>query len=558
MCAADEGNLMKHSNWKKLFSPHIWQRGADYYHNGHVGELQYHGNKVTAEIEGTDVYSVSVTLDASGNSIERYSCNCPYGEDGTPCKHLAALLCALDNDAADSDMPQSKEPSIEQAIAQLSDQQMRTLLLQFAQKDSFIRDKILLAGTHKLPVSQKRQWKQDLRKLTASASDRHGFIDYAEAFNYCSDMQDYLEDRFPDLLDCGLTKDAFDLTCLVFQTSIAQVMDDSDGGLSMLVDACMDAWSQILQASDPAFHRDMLAWFQTHDSDYDLSRQFLDEYIFDAPWDDTLAPGLLKILDQKIQQGLATDLSEYRLENLIVHRIRWMERSGADHSEIDSYMEQYRQLPAIREQMFLQAMYQKDYESALSLLNESTELDKDKPGLLSKYSRQKMEIYETQNDISALRKELEHYVFSFRQDDLVYAEKLKSLLSETEWIEMRDCLLNSSSMKYQTYPLMSREGMYEQMMAQIERHTDVYALEQYESKLKEAFPLRCMNVYIRHLEQAMSIAANRKAYWSVIQTLKKLRQYPNGKAVAQKIAAGWKQKYPRRSSMLDELKKAGF
>ena len=169
-----------------------------------------------------------------------------------------------------------------------------------------------------------------------------------------------------------------------------------------------------------------------------------------------------------------------------------------------------------------------------------------------------MEIYETQNDISALRDELEHYVFSFRQDDLVYIEKLKSLLSADEWIEMRDRLLNSGSMKYQTYPLMHREGMYEQMMAQIERHTDMYALEQYESKLKGAFPQRCMNVYIRHLEQAMDRVTNRKAYWSVIQTLKKLRKYPDGQSAAQEIAAYWKRKYPRRTSLLDELKKAGF
>ena len=72
---------MAQFEWKSIFPPHIWQRGEDYYRNGHVLRLQHHGSRVTAEIRGTDVYTVSVTLDASEERIKDYSCDCPYGED---------------------------------------------------------------------------------------------------------------------------------------------------------------------------------------------------------------------------------------------------------------------------------------------------------------------------------------------------------------------------------------------------------------------------------------------------------------------------------------------
>ena len=113
-------------------------------------------------------------------------------------------------------------------------------------------------------------------------------------------------------------------------------------------------------------------------------------------------------------------------------------------------------------------------------------------------------------------------------------------------------------MRYQVYPLLAREGLLERLMTRIEQLTDINAVERYESLLKDSFAHRCREVYIAHLTAAMERASNRKAYWSVIQTLKKLRKYPDGDGMAQTLANRWKQRYPRRTSMLDELKKAGF
>ena len=549
---------MAHYHWRELFSPHIWQRGLEYYHEDRILDIQYRGSKITAEIEGTEIYTVFVTLDAKTNKIEDYFCECPYGEDGTPCKHLAALLCALEDGDQELMADDTEKSTIEQVVNLLPEQQMRELLIQFAQNDSYIRERIQIAATKKLPNTQKDQWKQDLDALTESAADRHGFIDYEEAYDYCFSLQEYLDDRIPDFLSAGLNKEAFELTCLVFQTGMAQDMDDSDGGLTILAGSCMDAWSSIMELSDLNFQREMYRWFITHYTDYDLSEMFLEDYVFDVPWNVEIVPEILRFLDQRIQMCVENCESEYRLNDLIVHRIQWMEKSGAGKPEIERYMVKYHHLSAVRNLQISQAIHDGDYGAALTLLEESKKLDAEKIGLVAKYSARKIEIYEKVRDISALRDELAYYIFTFRQDDLVYVEKTKALLSPVEWEDMRARLLNSASMYSQVYPLLERERMYEQLMERIEVHSDIYALERYESALKKGFAKRCMNVYVTHLHQAMRRASNRKAYWSVIQTLKKLRKYPDGKAVAQELADSWKQEYPRRSSMLDELRKAGF
>lgn len=345
---------------------------------------------------------------------------------------------------------------------------------------------------------------------------------------------------------------------LTFRTGVEQDMDDSDGGLSILASFCMDAWSQILEQADLEGQREILHWFTAHYASLDLGRMFLDEYLYDAPWKDEIGPELLSFLDQQIQECIKNENSQYRLEDLIVYRVKWMGRLGKSKEEQEQYFAQYHYLPRIREIKISQAMQNSDWDTALALLEESREIDKDKPGLVAKYSAQMIEIYERTDNRKSLLKELRDYLYEFRQDDLVYVLKLKALLTPEEWTAERDRLLNSTTMHSQVYSLLEQEQMYEALMQTIEKNTDIYALERYERLLKKSYGQRCLNVYVTYLQDAMGRAYNRKAYWSVIQTLKKVREYSDGKVAAKGLADCWRAKYPRRTSMLDELNKAGF
>ena len=549
---------MASNPWKNMFPPHIWLRGVDYYRDGRVLDLHYRNSEVTAQVEGSEIYTVSVTLNKDRNRITDYFCDCPYGEDGTPCKHLAAVLCAV-QDVPKSPIPEEKNGhTVEAMVELLSESQMRNLLIRFAEGNPYIREMIQLAATNELPQSQKDQWEADLGELTDSMSDRHGFIDYEDASEYCDALEEYMNDQLPDLLFAGKTMDAFQLTWLTFQTGLEQDMDDSDGGLSILASFCMDAWSQILKQADLEEQREILHWFTAHYASLDLGRMFLDEYLYDAPWKDEIGPELLSFLDRQIQECLKKENSQYRLEDLIVYRVKWMERLGKSEEEQEQYFAQYHYLPRIREIKISQAEQSGDWVTALALLEESREIDKDKPGLVAKYSTQMIEIYEKTNKRELLLKELRDYLYEFRQDDLVYVLKLKATLTPEKWAAERGRLLNSTTMRSQIYPLLEQEQMYEELMQTIEKNADIYALERYERFLKKLYGQRCLNVYVTHLQDAMGRAYNRNAYWSVIQTLKKVRKYPDGKEAAKGLADCWRAKYPRRTSMLDELNKAGF
>lgn len=80
----------------------------------------------------------------------------------------------------------------------------------------------------------------------------------------------------------------------------------------------------------------------------------------------------------------------------------------------------------------------------------------------------------------------------------------------------------------------------------------------YEHELKSWSAEQTMDCYVELLKAEMVKASNRKQYWSVIQHLKKISKYPNGKQAAQTLARYWKEYHYNRPAMKDELRKAGF
>ena len=76
--------------WYTLFRQHMIDSGIKYYENGHVLDFSYSDNKITAQVEGTDIYNVQITLD--GEEVTDMYCSCPYAADGRNCKHMAAVL----------------------------------------------------------------------------------------------------------------------------------------------------------------------------------------------------------------------------------------------------------------------------------------------------------------------------------------------------------------------------------------------------------------------------------------------------------------------------------
>ena len=81
------GEIMK--DLKKIYGIKIYERGLDYYENGHVLCVLKIGNKLYGEVLGSGVYEVEVDLENLNSK-----CSCPYGIN---CKHGVAVILGYKN-----------------------------------------------------------------------------------------------------------------------------------------------------------------------------------------------------------------------------------------------------------------------------------------------------------------------------------------------------------------------------------------------------------------------------------------------------------------------------
>ena len=80
-------------NFENFVPFKILQRGQAYFEEGAIRYLEETEDGVwTAEVEGTVIYEVEITLDPDGSIA--WSCDCPY-DWGSMCKHVVAVLLAI-------------------------------------------------------------------------------------------------------------------------------------------------------------------------------------------------------------------------------------------------------------------------------------------------------------------------------------------------------------------------------------------------------------------------------------------------------------------------------
>ena len=97
---------MVNKDWKVLFSKTILGRGKKYAQEGAVEKLMKEGDRLRAIVTGTENYLVEISL-RNGMPVTM-DCTCPYASDGKNCKHMAAVLFALENEEKGESRPQRR------------------------------------------------------------------------------------------------------------------------------------------------------------------------------------------------------------------------------------------------------------------------------------------------------------------------------------------------------------------------------------------------------------------------------------------------------------------
>ena len=492
-----------------------------------------------ATVEGTEEYDVEIEI-RDGRIYDMY-CSCPYAEDGNYCKHMAAVLYVITEESDDfapaENVPEKQEQDraeLEKTIEDMPEAEIRGLVLELALEDESLRNRILAKYAEGISELQMIRLKKEVDGIVYRYSDRSGFVDYYHAMDFTNALNEFLDDKVQILIEQCYHKQAFELTNHVFYCVGNQDMDDSDGGISWIADHCYEIWQQILSVCSEKEKRQMFQWFQSHRENYaiDYLEDYIDDFLMNEFHDPDLLKQKLEMLDEQIEKaGSDTD-------------------SGRWYSE---YRQKFRHFLAIRKLELQEYMDKNDYKKAVELLQESKKLDKSYPGLIEEYSSRLIEIYRKTGQDDAYKQELEYQIFQCFQSDLRYVLLLKNICNSEEWLSYREKILKAKTAGQIHFDLLLQEGLYQQLLDDIQKSGYISTLDKYEKALKKHFPVEVRDIYISFVNKEAVNVSDRKHYRELMRYLKKISAYPDGKKKVQEIAADWRVRYKRRSAMMDEL-----
>jgi len=175
---------------KKLCTESSFERGIEYFRMGNVTDLEQFGNRITATVEGTNDYKVTIYTDK--NTITA-TCTCPYDWGGY-CKHIVATLIALsENYPKIEGNKDKKEKKVKKILNNLSLSELKDFLMAEFEKNPPLIDHFTIYFLGK--GSKERSlydYKKEINLSYYEVSDRHGFIEYGTEvdFSYIRDLAD--------------------------------------------------------------------------------------------------------------------------------------------------------------------------------------------------------------------------------------------------------------------------------------------------------------------------------------------------------------------------------
>lgn len=525
------------ASWRNMFKPWILVRGQEYYECGQVVELKEVGSVVTAEVSGSKAYRVGIHK--SGERVTHMSCDCPHAAGGENCKHMAAVLFALDEKTAQPRM------DWQVALEQMGEAQLRELLRRLAAEDGTLQDRIV--RTVSGPGDDPARWQDDLEQIISDYTDYGGWLDYDRAYDCMAEVVEYLEECLPSLLIAGKPVDAAKLVMTVYGAAWGQDMDDSDGGLTMVSEHCREALVKILSLADAQQERTIFELLHKFlkDSNWNYGSDDLEDIVLSLSWSPELQQKNLEYLDE--------NLDSWRMRQ----RAELMERMGAPKEEITAWWEQHRNDDSAYHPLL--RLYEEDnLPKAIELVREKRRWEKNINWQITDCTKTLLGLLEKAGEQAEYETELRYLVLELKCQETEFVSRLKAITPPEQWNSVFATLLEDAKRPADRMQLYHFNGMYSELFTELTRYPYVGMLQTYEEDLRKWDSERTLKLYAEILKREMDRACDRKQYRHVAAHLDKLKVYPNGQEEANTLAAYWHVYHRNRPAMKDELKKAGY
>lgn len=177
-------------DWQKYFTSKILDRGLAYYENGNVLELMQTSQGYEAIVQSDSGNEYEVYIEAENDELIM-NCDCIYGQEMGYCKHMAAVLYAVEEGA---EMIQQHDLS--KLINHLSTQKLREILLSVADQRA-VKYKLQLLAENDPQTVLKQRLNQIIRKYFAAINE----LESRDYYNFSEEVLALLEQDIYEIDD---------------------------------------------------------------------------------------------------------------------------------------------------------------------------------------------------------------------------------------------------------------------------------------------------------------------------------------------------------------------
>ncbi len=442
-------------------------------------------------------------------------------------------------------------------VYQAKESDVRKFLTALLRQDEKLFLRFKLMADHSMGLSDIDRYKKQVDDILQKYMEKDRYIPYKETFEFAKEIQQILEQEVRMMMENGYFAQANLLVCHIFTSVWAADMDDSNGTKGTLAFQCASVWKEIETHADSRLRRQMYEWLTARMGQAAGLEESLEQVFLEAFSGDDFLNEKLAFTKQKAQEQKADADSwsaRYETQKWALYHIRLLEQSGSDFSEIAAYCKEFWEYAQIRQYYAKQCILKKQYEEAAAVLLESIAMDAGTPGRVRQFRMSLKEVYRMSGRQQDYRQQLWQLLTKDDPGNPEVFHEFKSLYAPQEWEKVREEVFQALPKQARVDRLYKEEALYDRLLAYVLAQKGLYALQQYEDVLKEAYPRQLLEKYTQELTDMVQRAADRRHYQEWAAHLKRMTQIAGGQEEVQKIVSDWRVRYKNRPAMIEELK----
>lgn len=222
-------------NWQENFTTKVLERGFEYYENGNILEIMKTTSGYKAKVEGSGYDEYDVRVEIEDDEIKDMNCTCIYGQEMGCCKHMAAVLYAID-EGEDIE----EEIDTEEIIKSLSKTKLQQMMLSVSDNEEIKYKLKLISGSDPYTIL-----KHKLERIIRKYAGLTGEIETYDLYSFSEKILNFLEQDVYGTED-EYWRSKIECICCVLDELNKLELDDSEEDVWIMYNTCYEMLGTIL------------------------------------------------------------------------------------------------------------------------------------------------------------------------------------------------------------------------------------------------------------------------------------------------------------------------